>query len=171
MSCIIVITRNGHICTSTLSTLLVVPLIIPVHYVPETHKTHYLKMYLKKYKRIIWVEYGISADLRPLFNPRVPCMILPSPTEVDWEMFKSRSKSKEPLHQRGLTFDTWIQKGKVIQTQPNLWAVNTDIVRKKLKHSSLPPYELFWIWMVNNITITPKTDVPVRTTFLHTLRS
>ncbi len=91
-------------------------------------KAEIIYKYLKSHDRIFFVDFGISVDeasLDKVFDKHdgVGCLVFPGVTEgIDWGMFKEKvvSKSKEPVEQIGLHFDTIVAN----QISDDIYAVN-----------------------------------------------
>lgn len=104
---------------------------------------------MKSCDRLIWIDYGTSVDLDTLksfvddFPENYKVLIAPCVLEgVDWAMFKKKTieGSTEPVHQRGLRFDTeFLQGNKAIvdfvssTTDGRVFAIDTKPVLKKLR--------------------------------------
>jgi hypothetical protein len=111
-----------------------------------------LPKYVKSGERIVWFEYGTNLDgasIPRLFAPMekdVRVVVFPAVTEgVDWNMFKKKTLdgSKEPIHQRGLNFDTDVLKKitgtdlwDVEKTSARVWLMDSNPINKKLKSIS-----------------------------------
>lgn len=106
-------------------------------------------MKLKKYDRIIFIDFGIGVDdlsLDQCFlkHEHIGCLVFPGVKEgVDWDMFKNKVNNKvdEPYSQMGLHFDTEVGKKiedniyHVIRTNARAWIMNPKNVMKTLnKH-------------------------------------
>jgi len=168
-----IVTRSGSIQVHTLRCLLKLPLEVALEWCDESDQTDTLARLLGKYDRLMWVGYGIHAEFIRILNPALGQVVVPSPKGVDWERFVS-SGTKEPVHQRGLTWDTTVDKsGHIVKTQPRLWAVNTRPLLKKIKKNPLPPYERFWSWMqhVAGQKIQVLGSMPVSMVFSHELKA
>ena len=105
--------------------------------------------HMKNCDRLIWIDYGTSIDLDTLqkfvedFPDGYKVLVAPSVIEgVDWATFKKKTleNSPEPVHQRGLKFDTIITP----TTKPiaefvsstsdgRVFAIDTKPVLKKLR--------------------------------------
>jgi len=174
MIAVICVTRSGHVMVQTLVTLLRIYHNISIEFVEEVNRTRDLRKFISKFDRIVWVEYGVVVEsLDRLLDPSNPCVIVPTPRSVDWKQFSERSLSAttEPVHQRGLRWDTWVQDNEIVQTSPHLWALNTKPVRKKLVKSEMPVMEMFWEWIQHTARLKPKVigDLEVQMVFSHVL--
>ncbi len=110
-------------------------------------KAEIIYKYLKSHDRIFFVDFGISVDeasLDKVFDKHdgVGCFVFPGVTEgIDWGMFKEKvvSKSKEPVEQIGLHFDTIVANRisddiyAVNETSAKSWVMMNKNVMKHLK--------------------------------------
>ena len=110
-------------------------------------KAEMIYKYLKSHDRIFFVDFGISVDeasLDKVFDKHdgVGCLVFPGVTEgIDWGMFKEKvvSKSKEPVEQIGLHFDTIVANKisddiySVNETSAKSWVMMNKNVMKHLK--------------------------------------
>ena len=110
-------------------------------------KAEIIYKYLKSHDRIFFVDFGISVDegsLDKVFEKHdgVGCLVFPGVTEgVDWGMFKEKvvSKSKEPVEQIGLHFDTVVANKisddiySVNETSAKSWVMMNKNITKHLK--------------------------------------
>ena len=172
---IVCVTRSGCVSVQTLITLLKCHPKIPVEFVDENQRTDELRKLMKQYDRIVWIEYGVvfKEGMDMLLNPANGNIIVPAPVAVNWKQFEERVDHQcEPVHQRGLVWDTWVQKnGTITQTNPHLWAINTRPVTRKLKKIEMPPFERFWNWMIHSAHLKPKivNDREIQMVFSHVL--
>lgn len=104
---------------------------------------------MKSCDRLIWIDYGTSVDMDIIqrmcgdFPDGYKVLIAPCVLEgVDWAMFKKKTleNSKEPVHQRGLHFDTKIvptdkQIAEFVSstTDGRVFVIDTKHVLKKLR--------------------------------------
>jgi hypothetical protein len=152
-----VVTRNKSIAATTLHALMNIHMYamhkglhVDVHFVADMST---LPKLIKSGERIIWFDYGTNLDeqsLRTLCDPfekDTKVLVCPSVKEgVDWEMFrrKTLAGSKEPACQRGLTFDTDVNKKwadglyEVSKTSARVWAMDSKAVDKKLRGDKVP---------------------------------
>jgi hypothetical protein len=74
-----------------------------------------IQKYIKSSERLIWLDHGVSIDLDTLkrltdeFPEGYKVLVAPCVLdEIDWDLFKKKTLegSVEPVHQRGLKFDT-----------------------------------------------------------------
>jgi len=168
-----IVTRSGSIQVQTLQSLMKIPKEVDLEWCDESEQTDTLKKLIVKYDRLLWVGYGVNADFTRILNPDIGQVIVPSPKGIDWDRFVS-SKTNEPIHQRGLTWDTIVNKnGHLVSTRPRLWAINTKPLLKKMKKNPLPPYERFWSWMqhVAGQKIQVLGSMPVSMVFSHELKA
>jgi hypothetical protein len=110
-------------------------------------KAEIIYKYLKSHDRIFFIDFGISVDegsLDKVFdkNDGIGCLVFPGVTEgIDWDMFKEKvvSKSKEPVEQIGLHFDTVVANKishdvyAVNETSAKSWVMMNKNVMKHLK--------------------------------------
>jgi len=112
-----------------------------------------LRRYLKNNERIIFFDYGsnINAECIPTMCSPMPkgyhAMVFPAVKEgVDWALFKKKTLagSKEPAEQRGLTFDTKVDKQfgeflwSVEKTEPHVWTMDIKAVDKIIRGVQIP---------------------------------
>ena len=110
--------------------------------------------HMKNCDRLLWIDYGTSVDLDTLqrmcgdFPDGYKILVAPCVLEgVDWALFKKKTieNSNEPVHQRGLHFDTTIvPTEKPIaefvssKTDCRVFAIDTKPVLKKLRDVDSP---------------------------------
>jgi len=98
----------------------------------------------KRISRVLYTYQQISASLDKVFdkNDSIGCLVFPGVTEgIDWGMFKEKvvSKSKEPVEQIGLHFDTIVANKisddmySVNETSAKSWVMMNKNVMKHLK--------------------------------------
>ena len=153
---VLVVTRNKSIAVTTLHSLMT----LRMH---AMHKGVHseiifveglsaLPKYVKTGERIVWFDYGTNLDndsIPRIFAPMekdVRVIVFPAVTEgVDWDMFKKKTVegSTEPIHQRGLNFDTDVSKKiagtdiwDVEKTSARVWVMESGPLNKKLKSIS-----------------------------------
>lgn len=173
-----VVTRNKSIAVTTLHSLMT----IQMH--AQSRNVHVevvfveglsaLPKLVKTGERIVWFDYGTNLDhdsIQRLFNTMekdIRAIVFPSVIEgIDWDMFKKKTieGSKEPLHQRGLNFDTDVTK-KIVgtdlwdveKTSAHVWVMDSNHINKKLKsiqkNLSCDSYEgLFQQLKANNLRV------------------
>lgn len=114
-------------------------------------KMDMLKKKMKSCERLVWMEYGLSLDRDSIMSLPIRYdgydgVIYPAAlqNQVDWDRFKSESLkgTTEPVEQIALTFDTDVS-GNIIdkqfgfntvtKTMPQLWALDTKRVVRKMK--------------------------------------
>jgi hypothetical protein len=110
-------------------------------------KAEMIYKYMKTHDRIFFIDFGISVDdasLDKVFDKHdgIGCLVFPGVTEgIDWAMFKEKvkSKSKEPVEQMGLHFDTSVGNKvseniySVKETSAKAWVMMNKNVMKNLK--------------------------------------
>jgi hypothetical protein len=110
-------------------------------------KAELIQAYMKKYERIIFIDFGIGIDeasLEQCFSKHegVGCLVFPGVKEgIDWKLFREKVKSgsSEPVSQMGLHFDTDVGKKiseniyQVTSTDAKAWMMNTKNVIKSIK--------------------------------------
>ena len=105
--------------------------------------------HMKSCDRLIWIDYGTAVDMDTLtkfvedFPDGYKVLVAPCVLEgVDWTEFKKKTieNSPEPIHQRGLKFDTVItpttkQIAEFVSssTDGRVLAIDTKPVLKKLR--------------------------------------
>jgi hypothetical protein len=108
--------------------------------------TKCLPKLIKTADRILWVNYGHALDpesFEKVFDPSIPeVLVFPSVVEgINWDRFRTcvRNKSKEPLNQIGLNFDTEVGPKMsdgiytVRSTNPSIFIIDCKPVDKKLR--------------------------------------
>jgi hypothetical protein len=123
---------------------------VEIHFV--TDKSSLPKM-IKSGERIMWLDYGTNIDEASIikaiepFDKGVQILVFPSVKEgIDWDRFVKRTRegSTEPVHQRGLGFDTEVSKKivddiyDVTKTSARVWAMDAKPVDKKLRQGKVP---------------------------------
>ena len=137
--------------------------------------------------RIIFFDYGVSianhdtiAKMLDKFDAGGHCMVLPCVTEgIDWERFKDTIESDEPLHQKGLHFDTEVSLTEVgdirpvTRTNPVCWCWDIKPVNKLMKVKGeglrLPPKnsDLFEKLISKKVKVTALTTAELMTVYPH----
>jgi len=123
MVTIIAVTKSKSVHCSTLNSILHINMHclqnnIPasVHYINDMNG---LRRYLKNHERIIFFDYGSNINAECIASMCAPLpkgfsvMVYPAVKDgIDWALFKKKTLagSKEPAEQRGLTFDTTVDK-------------------------------------------------------------
>ncbi len=142
-----VLTRNKSITVSTLHTLLNLSSAcfqgghrIFIHFVEELSS---LAKLIKTQDRILWINYGYSLDQESfptVFSSTHECLVYPCVNErVNWDMFRKRLATSEPLHQKALSFDTDVDMKisdgfwRVKKTCPNIFVIDCKSIDKKLR--------------------------------------
>jgi hypothetical protein len=118
-----------------------------------------IQKYIKSSERLVWLDYGVSIDLETLkrfmdeFPEGYKVLVAPCVTdEIDWDLFKKKTLegSDEPVHQRGLRFDTvTTPASKKINdntladfvsssTDCRVFAIDCKAVQKKLRDADTP---------------------------------
>jgi hypothetical protein len=149
---VVLVTRNKSIAVSTLHSMMTLKMYAlqrnePIEFV-YTEGLSELPKLMKNTDRILWFDYGTNLDHESLgralgpFDKDIRVVVFPSVKEgVDWEMFKQKVGSAEPIHQRALNFDTEVNRKKivgtdlhdVISTSASVWLMDCKAVVKKLK--------------------------------------
>ena len=153
---VIAVTRNKSIAVTTLHSLMTLQMYAAHRGVHSeiifVEGLSVLPKYVKTGERIVWFDYGTNLDndsIPRIFAPMekdVRVVVFPAVTEgVDWDMFKKKTieGSSEPIHQRGLNFDTDVSKKiagtdiwDVEKTSARVWVMESGPVNKKLKSIS-----------------------------------
>ena len=151
------VTRNKSIAGTTLHTMMNMHMQcmvrghhVEIHFV--TDKTSLPKM-IKSGERIMWLDYGTNIDEASIikaiepFEKGVQILVFPAVKEgIDWDRFVKRTRegSTEPVHQRGLVFDTEVGKKivddiyDVTKTSSRVWAMDAKPVDKKIRGGKVP---------------------------------
>lgn len=151
-----------------------------VHYIQDMAG---LKRYLKNNERVIFFDYGsnINAECIPTMCSPLPkgyqVMVFPAVKEgVNWALFKKKTLegSKEPTEQRGLTFDTKVDKQlgeflwSVEKTEPQVWCLDVKPVDKILKGTVIPmDSTMFNVMKLSGVKICACTAARCTQTFIH----
>ena len=122
-------------------------------------KSEIIHRYMKTHERLFFVDYGIHVDdesLKILFQNHdgIGCLVLPGVKEgIDWNMFKNKvkNKSKEPVEQLGLSFDTVVDRNKKISdgiyvvstTSAKSWLMLTKNVIKHIKDKKSSNFKIY----------------------------
>ena len=163
---VIATTRNASIAVRTLHTLLNLNIIsiqsnnrVEINFIKDD-QVEKNKVLIKKAKtadRILVLDYGISLDTESLkkvfsvFGQHYSLQVFPCVVEnIDWDMFKSKlsNKSKEPIEQMGLNFDTEVTKKLsdddyiVKSTSARAWVVESKHFLKCVKDKKGEPVKL-----------------------------
>jgi len=149
---VVLVTRNKSIAVSKLHSMMTLKMYAmqkgeSIEFV-YTEGLSVLPKLLKESDRILWFDYGTNLDHESLQRTLLPMekdvrvIVFPSVTEgVDWDMFKQKAGSEEPIHQRALNFDTVVNTKKivgtdlhdVISTSAHVWVMDCRAIDKKLK--------------------------------------
>ena len=122
-------------------------------------KSEIIHRYMKTHERLFFVDYGIHVDdesLKILFQNHdgIGCLVLPGVKEgIDWNMFKNKvkNKSKEPVEQLGLSFDTVVDRNKKISdgiyvvstTSAKSWLMLNKNVIKHIKDKKSSNFKIY----------------------------
>tara|TARA_B100000427_G_scaffold105491_1_gene87479 strand:+ start:7431 stop:8081 length:651 start_codon:yes stop_codon:yes gene_type:complete len=122
-------------------------------------KSEIIHRYMKTHERLFFVDYGIHVDdesLKILFQKHdgLGCLVLPGVKEgIDWNMFKNKvkNKSKEPVEQLGLSFDTVVDRNKKISdgiyvvstTSAKSWLMLNKNVIKHIKDKKSSNFKIY----------------------------
>lgn len=165
----IIVTRNKSCHVKTLHTILRFNLFClqkggvenEVVFVNDNpfEKSEIIHRYMKTHERLFFVDYGIHVDdesLKILFQNHdgIGCLVLPGVKEgIDWNMFKNKvkNKSKEPVEQLGLSFDTVVDRNKKISdgiyvvstTSAKSWLMLTKNVIKHIKDKKSSNFKIY----------------------------
>lgn len=142
-----VVVRNRSIAVSTLHMLLNISSRcfrdghkIYIHFIEDLNSITKL---IKTQEKLLFVGYGCSLDQESFdtfFTTNHDCLVYPCVTDVvNWDLFKKRLATDEPLHQKALTFDTEVDTKisdgfwKVKKTVPSVFLIDCKSVDKKLR--------------------------------------
>ena len=189
---VVCVTRNKSIAVTTLHSLMTLGMHashrqVSIEYV-FTEGLDALPKLVKMGDRIVWFDYGTNLDqdsiprvLSPM-EKDIRVVVFPSVVEgVDWDMFhkKTVEGSKEPIHQRALTFDTDVAKKvagtdlyDVVKTSARVWVMDSKPIEKKLKsvqkNLSCDSYEsMFAQLKSNNLRVVALPSATVIRHFTH----
>jgi hypothetical protein len=159
---------------------------VEIHFV--TDKTSLPKI-IKTGERIMWLDYGTNIDEASIikaiepFEKGVQILVFPAVKEgIDWDRFVKRTRdgSTEPVHQRGLGFDTEVGKKivdniyDVTSTSARVWAMDAKPVDKKLRQGKVPinlplndDGEMFKTLINNGIKVGAFTTADVVCHYIH----
>ena len=154
---IVAVTRNKSISATTLHSMMnihaqcmVRGIHVEISFVPDKST---LPKIIKSGERIVFFDYGTNLDEKSLlksiepFEKGVQVLVFPSVKEgINWDRFVKRTNegSTEPVHQRGLNFDTEVGKKlaeslyEVDKTSARVWAMDSKPVDKKLRQGKVP---------------------------------
>lgn len=160
----VIVTRNKSASVKTLHTLLKLNIVCLENNVHNrimftnddfsSRKTT-LQKNLKSTDRLLWIDYGIAVDevsLRQVVSRdwQWHGVVFPCVTEgINWEKFKKDIDTPEPLSQKGLDFDTTVDKRvrddfyTITKTNPKCFVVDTKHLLKNMKKMSHDFGELF----------------------------
>lgn len=146
------VTRNRSISATTLHTAMNIHMAcmqrgthLEIHFMED--KTSLPKL-IKSGERIFWMDYGTNLNAEILnkvvdpFEKGVQVLVFPSVREgINWDQFakKTKANSKEPAAQRGLEFDTTVNKKladglyECNTTSARVWVMDSKPVDKKLR--------------------------------------
>ena len=138
--------------------------------------------------RILFFDYGVSitnhdtiGKMLNKFDAGIHCLVLPCVTEgIDWERFKNTIDTDEPVHQKGLHFDTEVSLTGdagdirlVTRTNPVCWCWDIKPVNKLMKVKGeglkLPPKnsDLFEKLINKKVKVSALTTAEVMTVYPH----
>jgi hypothetical protein len=189
---VVCVTRNKSIAVTTLHSLMTLGMHaahrqVSIEYVFADGLDALPKL-VKTGERIVWFDYGTNLDqdsIPRLLSPTekdIRVIVFPSVVEgVDWDMFRKKTVegSKEPIHQRALTFDTDVAKKvvgtdlyDVVKTSARVWVMDSKPIDKKLKsvqkNLSCESYEsLFAQLKSNNLRVVALPSATVIRHFTH----
>ena len=156
----VIITRNKSASVKTLHSLLRLNIICLENNIHNrivfaddkiTARRAILQKNLKHADRILWIEYGVYVDdesLKQVIDGgwNWHGLVFPCVTEgIDWDMFRQKVDSDEHMSQRGLNFDTQVDKKlrdsfyTVMKTDPKCWCIDTKNFLKNYKKDKIPP--------------------------------
>lgn len=115
MVLICMVTRNKAITTTTLHTAMGISMVCMEHGFNLEVQFHTDKSSFHKAlkstseEKMIWIDYGVAIDketIQRLLFSDYKVLVVPCPLEgIDWKKFRENPLN-EPVHQRGLHFDT-----------------------------------------------------------------
>jgi len=137
-------------------------------------------------ERVLFFDYGVSIANHDTLRQMLTkfdghCMVMPCVTEgIDWSRFTETVRSSEPLHQKGLHFDTEVAAAgndpiqPVTKTDPVCWCMNIKPVVKLMKGTKgeglkLPPKnsDLFEKLIARKVKVVALTTADVVTVYPH----
>lgn len=146
------VTRNKSMSATTLHTAMNVHMLcmqrgvhLEIHFLEDKSS---LSKIIKSGERIFWMDYGTNLNTEVLqkvvdpFDKGCQVLVFPSVKEgINWDKFakKTIEDSKEPVHQRGLEFDTTVGKKladglyECDKTSARVWVMDAKTVDKKLR--------------------------------------
>ena len=186
-------TRSKALATSALHSLLHMTTVclsksIELQYHFAENRSSIIPDLLKTGERIVWFDYGLSPNkeiiekmIQP-FEKDVQVLVFPCVTEgVNWEQFRKKTKegTDEPVHQRGLSFDTSVGR----KLAPGLYscersaarvlAMDSKPVNKKLRAGKEPiklpedPEAMFARLMQIGVKIGVASEAEILCHFVH----
>lgn len=154
---LVAVTRNKSICATTLHTMMNIHIQcmmrgmhLEIHFVEDKST---LPKIIKTGDRILWMDYGTNLNNEVLekcvapFDKGLNVIVFPSVKEgINWDRFVKKTKegSTEPIHQRGLAFDTEVGRKladglyECTKTSARVWAMDAKPVDKKLRGGKVP---------------------------------
>ena len=160
----VIVTRNKSASVKTLHTLLKLNIVCLENNVHNrimftNDDFHSRKMTLQKNlkssNRLLWIDYGIAVDEDSLRHVvardwQWHGIVFPCVTEgINWEKFKEGIDTPEPLSQKGLEFDTTVDRKvcddfyTITKTNPKCFVLETKPLLKNMKRVSHDFGELF----------------------------
>lgn len=152
---VVVVTRNKSLSVTTLHTVMTIAMYgmhrnEHINFIFTEDGLKALPKLLKTGDRVVWFDYGTNLDhdtvAKSIFAPMdkdIKVIVYPSVSEgIDWEMFRKKTLdgSKEPASQRGLKFDTTVEKKPigpslydVQRTSARVWMMDTKPIDKKVR--------------------------------------
>lgn len=158
---VVCVTRNKSIAVTTLHSLMTLNMYANQRQIHIEHLfvegLSSLPKLMKSGERIIWFDYGTNLDqesiprmLAPM-DKDIKVLVFPAVVEgVDWDMFRKKTEagSSEPIHQRGLNFDTDVDKKitgtdiyDVKTTSARVWVMDSKPIDKKLRGQTYESYD------------------------------
>jgi hypothetical protein len=139
---------------------------------------------IKTSDRIVFLGYSVHLDPSTLdafyspFDHGTNMLIAPAVKfGIDWDMFREKINdgSKEPDHQKGLTFDTEVSDKisdhiyNVKVSSPVTWAMDAKSIKKKCKSVQLPlkSAELVTYLKSKKVNVRARTNAVVTVTHAH----
>ena len=160
----VIVTRNKSASVKTLHTLLKLNIICLENNVHNkimftnddfSSRKATLQKNLKTTDRLLWIDYGVAVDevsLRQVVarDWQWHGVVFPCVTEgINWEQFKEEISTPEPISQKGLDFDTTVDKKvrddfyTIVKTNPKCFVLDTKHLLKNMKKMSHDFEELF----------------------------
>ena len=184
----VIVTRNKSASVKTLHTLLKLNIVCLENNVHNrimftnddfSSKKKTFQKNLKSTDRLLWIDYGIAIDEISLYHTvsrdwKWHGVVFPCVTEgINWEKFKEGIDTPEPLSQKGLDFDTVVDKKvhddfyTITKTNPKCFVLETKHLLKNMKKISHDFEEVFSALNITKFKLVAFTSAKLIVTYPH----